>query len=152
MKVSPSYSPWTSRPEFLAKGLNVTPRVKDLIDIIVIQEMKAKDLPASEIGESLTEMFLDVSQSLSRNAHTQKGTNKCLTTATQNYSFKQDRVVLGLESLVFQGYPRGELKVPNHFSNQHLKELAGEGMCLPCLATVMWSLFVHVLAARCAFN
>lgn len=86
-------------------------------------------------------MFMDVSQSHTRHAHTgSDGCQKCLTTATQNYSFSQDRLVLPLELLHWQGYP-STLKVPFNVSQNDLRDFAGEGMFLPSLATVIWSIF-----------
>lgn len=103
--------------------------------------MKELDKPFNRAMEVMSEMFMDVSQSHTRHAHTgSDGCQKCLATATQNYSFSQDRLVLPLELLHWQGYP-STLKVPFNVSQNDLRDFAGEGMFLPSLATVIWSIF-----------
>lgn len=105
--------------------------------------MKNKNLPLAELEAALKGMFLDVSQSLHRKAYTQGGVNRCLTTSSLLYSYEHDRIVTPLEMLYFQGYPR-TLKIPMSLSPSELKDLAGEGMTLPCLAMVMWSIWTTV--------
>lgn len=139
--VSPGFAPFTGHPSFVGYGLPKTRRVHDLLDCFVISKMKELDKPFNHAMEVMSEMFMDVSQSHTRNAHTgSDGCQKCLTTATQNYSFSQDRLVLPLELLHWQGYP-STLKVPFNVSQNDLRDFAGEGMFLPSLATVVWSIF-----------
>lgn len=141
--VSPGYAPWTSRPEFVGRGIRLTPRTKDLIDCVAIQVMKSKNLPFNQMAEGLKGVFLDVSQSLQRKAYTQGGMNRCLTTSTVLYSYEHDRMVVPAEMLYFQGYPR-TLKIPSSVTQADVANLAGEGMSLPCLATVLWSIWTTV--------
>ena len=141
--VSPSFSPWTSRPGFAARGLRLTPRTKDIIDCVAIQVMKTKNLPLTEMESGMKGMFLDVSQSLHRKAYTQAGVNRCLTTSSVLYSYEHDRLVTPPELLYFQGYPR-TLKIPPSLSSAELRDLAGEGMTLPCLAMVLWAIWTTV--------
>lgn len=149
-QVSPSYSPWTGQPQFQARGMRVTARVKDLLDCITIAVLRATDSPAAMMKQQLEHVFADVSQGLCRAAYTQNGLNKCLTTSSSLYSFGADRMVTALECLKFQGYPvsssgRFSLHVPSSLGHTSLKEFSGEGMALPCLACVIFSLYVHVI-------
>lgn len=123
--------------------MSLTPRMKDALDILAIALMKSENLPIAELNMQGT--FIDVSQSLSRRAWTQKNMNKCFCTSTCLYHYGQDRAVLPIETLFAQGYPR-TLKVPGQgtISHSDLKEFAGEGMALPCLAALIWSIYTCV--------
>lgn len=138
--VLPQFAPWTSRPEFKAKGIRLTPRTKDLIDCCAIQFMKTNNVAAKDLPNAMKTMFLDLSQSLNRRAYTINGVNRCLTTSTCMYSFGRDRLVTPLETLYFQGFPKS-LKMPLGVSQSDMKDMAGEGMTLPCLASVMWGVW-----------
>lgn len=145
--ISPSFSPWTGRPGFKGAGLSLTPRVKDLIDCVVAARMKALDLSAKDIEPEMSRIFLDVSQSLQRNAYSygdgDRKVHKCLTTSSSLYSFSSDRLITPVELLAFQGFPKS-IKIPHSISGNDLKTFVGESMSLPCLATVIWALFVHI--------
>lgn len=141
--ISPSYAPWTSKPTFKADGLNVTPRIKDVLDVVAAHHMKMLDQSAADVSAHLSNVMVDVSQGLSRKAFTSRGCHKCLTTSTSNYSFGAKRAVTPFESMLMQGYPK-TLAVPSHIKVSELKTLAGEGMRLACVATVLWALWVTV--------
>ena len=113
------------------------------MDILVAGTMKSLNKSAREVVEDMSGVILDVSQSHTRIAATNKGVHRCLTTSTQNYSFKHDRFITPFESLLFQGYP-SNITIPSQITSADLKEFAGEGMCLPCLATVIWSVYKHM--------
>ena len=131
----------------------MTPRVKDLLDCIVIERMVAEGSSLTDTLQGMANTIVDVSQSHTRRAYTsQDGRHKCLTTSSQLYSVGHDRIILPLEMLWFQGYPR-QLKIPATVSPAHLKHFAGEGMSLPCLAQVLWSILLNVpLAYTKEFN
>ncbi len=139
--VSPDFSPFTGHASFVGYGLPQTRRVRDLIDCFVISKMKELDKPFSSAQEVMSEMFIDVSQSHTRHAHTgSDGCQKCLTTATQYYSIGAGRIVLPLETLRWQGYPT-TMRIPCHLTPNDLRDFSGEGMFLPSLATVLWCLY-----------
>ena len=143
LMVSPGFSPWTSSAQFRGLGVTMNPRVKDLLDIFIIRKMKEIQLPLDKLEPHLKDCFVDVSQSHQRHTATRQGVNKCLTTSSLMYSYGQDRLLMPIEHIYLQGYPRS-FKVPHHASATDLRDFAGEAMCLPCLATVMWSLMYNV--------
>ena len=143
MNVSPTFAPWTSRASFTGAGVNLTPRVKDLMDCVAASMMRAGNLSMAQLPEKLKDTILDVSQSHSRKAFTFEGTHKCLTTSSTLYSYRLDRCILPLETLWWQGYPRC-LKIPPGMSAADVKDFAGEGMSLPCLATCLFALIWNV--------
>lgn len=140
--ISPTYAPWTSKPDFKADGLKLTARVKDVLDVVAAHHMKMLDKSAAEVSADLSTVMVDVSQGLSRKAFS-TGCHKCLTTSTCCYSYGAKRVVTPFESLLMQGYPK-TLSVPSHIRASELKTLAGEGMHLACVATALWALWVSV--------
>lgn len=122
----------------------MTRRVKDLLDCVVIERMVREGSSVTDAVQGLANTFIDVSQSHLRKAYTSEdGVHKCLTTSSSLYSVGHDRTVLPLEMLWFQGYPRS-LRIPGSVKGSHLKQFAGEGMCLPCLAHVLWSVLSNV--------
>ncbi|CAE7215300.1 unnamed protein product [Symbiodinium sp. CCMP2592] len=86
--------------------------------------------------------FMDVSQSVRRGKHsTPTGFLHTLTTSTRLYSFSLDRVLTGREMLSLHCQPR-DLVIPEGVADSDLRDLAGEGMALPCLASVVWCLYL----------
>lgn len=141
--VSPGFKPWTARPEFEARGIKLTERIRDLMDCTVIERAVANGLTMSDCVKSMSDCFLDYSQSHSRRCYTVGGINKCLTTSSTLYSYGADRAVLPVETLRFHGYPT-TLNLPHGITAAEIKEFSGEAMCLPCLACVLWSILIHV--------
>ena len=86
--------------------------------------------------------FMDVSQSLRRHSHTNNaGFNHAFTTSSMLYSFDRDSVLSGKDMLVLHGQPK-DMVFPPDVPDSSLRELAGEGMAIPCLASVIWSLYL----------
>ena len=113
------------------------------MDCVVIDKMVNSNVPLSEAIKSMDGTFLDFSQSHSRRCFTQGNVNKCLTTSSTIYSYGKDRMVLPCEMMAFQGYPK-TLRFPLHATPADVRDFAGEGMTLPCLATVLWSIIANV--------
>ena len=85
---------------------------------------------------------MDVSQSVKRHKHsTPAGIVHTLTTSTRLYSFSLDRVLSGREMLSLHCQPK-DLVIPDDIRDSALCDLAGEGMALPCLASVVWCLYL----------
>ena len=102
---------------------------------------------SSEMQATLCDVFVDISQNPNRAPWTnEQGISKCLTTSSAWYSFARDGMVLPLELMAFQGH-RTSLQIPDSMSPSSLKQLAGQGICLPCLATL-----IMVLASCGAFR
>ena len=67
--------------------------------------------------------------------------NRTQTTSSVLYSFNTDSVLVGKEMLLLQGQS-SKLQIPEHTKDHVLRELAGEGMSVPCIGLVLWSLFL----------
>lgn len=138
--------PW-SRGRHAPKctGLSTTPRIAELLDLAVISQLgvpaaRSMQRAASKIHPDLKEVFCDVSQNPARKPWTNSdGITKCLTTSTTLFSFFRDGLVTPLELMIFQGHRAG-IHVPNSMSPNALKELAGQGICLPCLGCILLTL------------
>ena len=143
--VAPDVRPWTGRSSFKGRGLPRTARVLDLLDLFVMQKCREKRVNfnnAADLAAVMQDQYIDVSQSLSRNSHTNKaGWNHALTTGSILYSFSRDAVLTGREMLQLHGQP-ATLSLPCHLREGQISQLAGEGMACPCLAAILWCLFL----------
>lgn len=143
--------PWTSLQGLRFTGLSQTPRILELLDCTTIcvlggAQATHKVLQASNarelIQECMQDIVIDVSQNASRKAFTNAaGFAKCLHTATCLYSFAQDRVILPMELMLLQGHSM-DLQVPHQMRPAQLHDLAGMGICLPCLGVIITSLLL----------
>ena len=145
--VPSTFHPWTGRRAFQGAGLPRTARIFEILDCIAIVTCKdaglaPKDMNTAVVQRLLHGAFVDVSQSFSRRAWALRNEDlPTFTTSTTLYSFSDDRVVTGREMLQMHGHsPR--LSVPDSLTEENLRELAGEGMALPSLGLVVWSLFL----------
>ena len=119
--VAPDVRPWTGRSSFKGRGLPRTARVLDLLDLFVMQKCREKRVNfnnAAGLAAVMQDQYIDVSQSLSRNSHTNKaGWNHALTTGSILYSFSR-------------GQP-ATLSLPCHLREGQISQLAGEGNGVP---------------------
>ena len=88
--------------------------------------------------------FVDVSQNPCRRPFTptKGGVNHCLTTVTQLIHLGRMRAILPCEVMFMQGHSPTRTVFPNHISTKCLRELAGEGMFLGSLGSILWSLYL----------
>ena len=116
-------------------------RVLDLLDCAAMQCLSSKKMRLTHLHAATAEVLVDVSQSHTRRplSNPVTGVAHTLTTSSQLYSFKQERVLDGIEHLLLQGYPK-DLRVPDSVSESDLRTMAGEGIALPCMSMVIWSL------------
>lgn len=153
--VPASLHPWTQpRGKFELKGISQTPRILELMDLAVLQKAMFKH--CGDVDEAIRELnqldtskklkdfmagfFIDVSQNPIRRPWTNRyGVTKCLTTSTCLCSFTGDRTVLPVELLHMQGHTR-EVMVPNSMAQNSIRDLAGEGMHLACLGSLLYCL------------
>lgn len=149
LNVSPMFQPWTQRASFKGHGLNKTLRVLDLLDITASTVLVTKDLPQAKMETAMSNMIIDVSQSHNRKCYTQGDIHKCLTRSSVLYAFGQDRQVLPIETLWFQGYPR-TTQFPATINSGDIKEFVGEAMSLPCVACVIYALVACVPLGECS--
>ncbi len=129
-------SPWCGRNE-----LGFSRRVCGLIDAVVWAKLGigAKNKSFSEKREALLHVYVDVSQNPGRRPFTnQHGTTGTMTTSSLFYSFGRGDFVLPFEMLLWHGHSR-TLVVPKDVKSSQIKTLAGEGMSLPCLGTIIWA-------------
>ena len=135
-------------PEMQATRLNVTPRVAEILDLVAATKLRelgvnlASPIPFLSKKKLLKEVSCDASQNPKFRSftNTQQMTG-CLATSTVLYSFGSDRLVTGFELALMQGNRRG-LKYPRQMRNSEIRNLSGEGMALPCLATIVWAAFL----------
>jgi site-specific DNA-cytosine methylase len=153
MDVSPSFRPWTSRATFRGDGISATPRVLDFLDCVV--SSKLKSAPATRhdgVQQLMMDTYCDYTQSHGRKNYTNRqGCNHAFTTATEMYSFGHDRVVMPTEMLSMHGYP-ADMAIPDNITPSELKAMAGNGIALPCLGTIMWSLYLVQRGAKPALD
>ena len=144
LRVSPDSKPWTARAEFKGTGLPKTARVLDLLDLFVISRCQrlGVSLSNADMKAAMSGQFIDVSQSLLRCSYTNRnGINHALTTGSMLYSFDRDSVLTGKELLLLHGQPKS-LELPAGATEAQIGHLAGEGMACPCLAVVLWSIYL----------
>ena len=139
-------SPWSSAG-FSLPGLKKVPRILEVLDLAVLGylgEQLRPNMSMRDMQEQCSELFTDVSQNPARRSYThraqdQSNVSKCLTTSTVLYTHGRDRLVLPQELLYFQGHSL-DVRVPPGMKASALRDLAGEGICLPCLATLIYAL------------
>lgn len=146
----PSTFPSVWAEDMKATGISVTDRIRELLDLAAVQSLIYKGKKLNEIAtmnrglkESyLYDLYCDVSQNPRFACFTNsKGIAPGLATSTIMYSYAKDRLVLPLELLMFQGHRRG-VKLPQTVKSQQIRDLAGEGMNLASLGSVIWALYV----------
>lgn len=137
------FRPWTGRPGFKGHGVSKTPRSLSILDGVVIHKMKGKRGSLGVIKTIMKDHYVDLSQSLKRKPFTSsEGTNRTQTTSTRMYSYSEDRMLTGKEMLLLQGQSASSLVIPEDVKETTLHDLAGEGMAVPCVGLVLWSLFL----------
>ena len=129
--------PWTGRDAFLGTGLVQSARVMDLLDCVAAQKMK--DRGTRKVLDAVDGVLVDTSQSHNRKPYS-ASVARCLTTSSNIYSFSRDSMLVGLEYFALQGH--GEWTQDGGLSTRKLRALAGEGIGLPCLAQVIYVLWV----------
>ncbi|CAE7266385.1 unnamed protein product [Symbiodinium sp. CCMP2592] len=131
------YKPWTRKQRHF-QGLHMLPRPLEVVELAAIAHVGPP--PQKQHGrmrQLLRDVFVDVSQNPVRQPWTNKSMiSPCLTTSTVLYCFERDRVVLPLELMCWQGH-KADIIVPATMSQSSLRDLAGQGICLPCLAMLI---------------
>ena len=152
--------PWTDMPGVKFDGLQrITPRVAALVNLAVFSKLGPSTEAVVEtarktgnwkpIQKAMSGVLIDLSQNPCRQAWTNhEGVAKCLTTGSSLYSFDCQRMLLPPELLYLQGHRRAVV-IPKAMTGRSVSTLAGEGIFLPCLGTILHGLICsHCLAAR----
>ena len=138
--------PWTSLPGRQYQGISRSPRVMAILDTVAIHVLggaaaaaRALAMPTRVqfIEAAMRNTIVDISQNPIRRAFSNSsGEAKCLTTSSTLYSYRRDSLMLPLEKLFVQGHGR-DTQIPDSMTCNALEELAGMGISLPCLATLL---------------
>ena len=117
-----------------------THRVHAILDMVAHEHKHAK--PHLTLDNALSDVYVDFSQNPVMEAYTRPSTGLtgALATSTTLYSYGQDKVFLPPEYMYCQGWK--DIVIPDDMSGDELRHLAGEGMALPCLATMLWSVYL----------
>ena len=134
--------PWTQCPEFQCTGFAQNPRVLSILDAVACEVLGKQNLSKSwnEKRQLLKHVYVDLSQNPCRRSFTQGGLAPSLRTSTLMYSFFRDGEILPIELMYMQGHRR--LFQVGDLPAQDLRALAGEGMSLPELGSVLWSAYL----------
>ena len=139
MDVPRRSKPWTGRDAFQATGLSCTPRVLDLLDCVAHQNML--DRKTGKVLDAVDGVLVDVSQSHARRRYTKEDNiAHCLTTSSCLYHFSRDSALVPAEYFHLQGH--GDWTQDAGLPSRKLRCLAGEGIALPCLGHILYSLWL----------
>ena len=134
--------------EMKGRGLSLTNRNKTILDLVAAEKLKglglqkAQTLTWEQRQSLLKGVFCDVSQNPKFASYTNDhGVTGCLATPTILYSYGKDRIVLPFEYILFQGHRRG-MQFPTQMKSSEIKTLAGEGMFLASLGSVIWAMYL----------
>ena len=136
---------WTSRPEFQGHGLPKGERVQCLLNLVALQKWYEQPNHAklSEVDwpKLMRNVYVDWSQNPVRKAYSGKhGELNCLCTSSNIYSFQEDRAFFPVEYLRLQGWGF-DVNIPDE-SLPKIREMSGQGMALPCLAGIIWAVYL----------
>ncbi|CAE7321342.1 unnamed protein product [Symbiodinium sp. CCMP2592] len=137
--------PWT--PHMQGVGLPKSQRVLEVLDLFAWQALLQRTTASVALRMSfadkktmLQDAYVDVSQNPKFCSVNSPGKPVgCLTTSTILYSYGRDRVLIPQEYMLLQGHRRG-YKLPA--SGNQVRQLAGEGICLPVLGVVIWAMYL----------
>lgn len=123
-------------------NLKGTKRVWDLLDCAAVQVCRSKKARLDNMKKALNDAIVDVSQSHGRRpVSNSQGVAHTLTTSSQLFSYRQERLLVPFEHLLLQGYP-SNTKIPKELSDRDVRSLAGEAIALPSLGTICWALYL----------
>ena len=128
------------------RNLPPSRRIGEILDLATVSFLGARQVQdfeqegSARVQEACRELFTDVSQNPARKAWTgRRGVSRCLTTSSLIYAHGADRILLPVEHMFFQGH-HVDLKMSASMRQNSLRDLAGEGMNLACLASLISAL------------
>lgn len=143
LRISATYSPWTSRRDFVGKYVPRTDRVMDLLNLVCAHCCEpVLRKTAKQINSAMSGVFLDISQSHGRRCFTNAaGFSHTLTTSSLLYSYQRDALLFPEEHMFLHSHSQS-LCFPPRMTPRQIRTLAGEGMAAPCLGQVIWAVFL----------
>ena len=145
LRVTATCDPYTSIVP--ASKLPSSKRARDLLDCIAMQQMRTKrarvgsSISERDVAEHLSHVVADLSQSHKRRPFNRGPVVRTLTTSSSLWTFAQQRFLTAREHLLLQGYSQATV-LPAQMKETDLRHIAGEGISLPPLALVVWSIFL----------
>ena len=135
--------PWSRHREVRESGVALTERHLAILDLAVYETVgpSCMNMSFEQLQCALKNIYCDLSQNPQRRAFTKDGMTNCLTTSTCLYMFWRADFVLSNELLYIQGHRRS-IVLPQDMTSNQIRDLAGEGISLPSLATVVWALYL----------
>ncbi len=136
--LAPGYSPWTSRANVLCAKL-LPRREQSIVDMAWADRLRRNNLSEAPLPENqlVKGYFVDVSESLPR---TPWGSIRALRQKTLIYSFEADGLLKPRHSMSLHGFPKN-LRL-DALTDASVRSLAGESFAMPCIASVIWALFL----------
>ena len=119
-----------------AAGVNLTPRVRELFNLVTAEKIGgASTMSTKKKKGCLKDVVIDYSQNPIRRCFTSgEGYLHTLCTSSHLYHMGLDRIILPSEHLWLQGHNPHVIQIPSSLSPEEVRCLAGEGMALPSLA------------------
>lgn len=146
LALPPNYRCWT--PYMTGTAVPENSRVRETIDVFAFKALLRLGadrhhifrMSFQEKKDLLKDSYIDISQSPNYCRVCVTGMNMgCLATSSSIYSYGRDRMLVAQEHMLLQGHRRA-FRLPA--APSRVRKLAGEGMCLPCLATIVWSMYL----------
>ena len=136
--------PWSTVTRMT--GTVATPRVKEMVDIayLLTQEgLRMQDMPHQK-NDIVKGLFADLSQNIGRRPW---GSFRTLTTASQVYHFRLDRLILPEECLRLLGFGRiAEIVLQDSgLTPAETGEFVGQAMSVPSVAVACMSLITAAI-------
>ncbi|CAE7780590.1 unnamed protein product [Symbiodinium sp. CCMP2592] len=149
LNVSPSYKPLEKLGMVVEGFVSRNERVDSILNLVVAE--KIHELPhknKAAIMSAISRTVVDVSQNPDRRKFTTvSGVQPTLTCSSYLVHLGRMRIVLPCEHLFWQGYNKETVCFPDKkvCSGKAIRTLAGEGMFLPSLGLIAWSLYLNQL-------
>ena len=123
----------------------MTPRIAGILNLVTAEKIGGHvSKPKGDILKALATTVVDVSQNPCRKNFTpEHGTNHTMCTSSMLVHLGKFRTVLPAEMMMWQGHNIAKVKFPAAEPSKAWRVLAGEGMALPCLGTVIFCLLLN---------
>ena len=141
LDISSTYRGWTSQAGIRLLGVPKVERCKDVLDVSWSTRMRQLGL-ATPRKEAAKSWWTDPGQGVGRRCWGETPGTLCRNSI--KYSHEFDFSLSGYDHLRLQGIPKEEPGMAYaRFSDDELKDLAGEAYFLPCAAMVMFSYYLN---------